>query len=189
VVECTQNVHLVARWLNTLEKKLEQAAVEGSDELRVFISAEPAPTVESHIIPQGILESSIKITNEPPTGMHANLHKSLCNFNQVCLSPHRAVPCDALLGRIAFTQCVDADATYSGRCSVVRMCVSVCLLITSLSCDKTIETVEMPFWVWTRVEVRVPGEGAILGHLPAHIEGAIWGHCQACVEVQCAHTD
>ena len=32
---------------------------------------------------QGILESSIKITNEPPTGMLANLHKALDNFNQV----------------------------------------------------------------------------------------------------------
>ncbi|RXM31518.1 Dynein heavy chain 9, axonemal [Acipenser ruthenus] len=30
-----------------------------------------------------ILENSIKITNEPPTGMHANLHKALDNFNQV----------------------------------------------------------------------------------------------------------
>ena len=76
-------MHLVARWLNTLEKKLEQAAAESHDDFRVFISAEPAPTPDSHIIPQGILESSIKITNEPPTGMHANLHKSLSNFNQV----------------------------------------------------------------------------------------------------------
>jgi len=75
----------VARWLNTLEKKLEQAAAESSEDFRVFISAEPAPTTESHIIPQGILESSIKITNEPPTGMYANLHKALSNFNQVCL--------------------------------------------------------------------------------------------------------
>jgi len=95
-----QNVHLVARWLNTLEKKLEQAAVESDEDFRVFVSAEPAPTAESHIIPQGILESSIKITNEPPTGMHANLHKALCNFNQVCL--HCAVqctlPCGTLLG-------------------------------------------------------------------------------------------
>ena len=29
------------------------------------------------------MESSIKITNEPPTGMLANLHKALDNFNQV----------------------------------------------------------------------------------------------------------
>ena len=47
------------------------------------MSAEPAPTPAGHIIPQGILEISIKITNEPPTGMHANLHKSLDNFSQV----------------------------------------------------------------------------------------------------------
>lgn len=31
---------------------------------------------------QGILESAIKITNEPPTGMRANIHKALDNFNQ-----------------------------------------------------------------------------------------------------------
>ena len=52
---------------------------------RVFLSAEPAPTPEAHIIPQGILESSIKITNEPPTGMMANIHKALDNFNQESL--------------------------------------------------------------------------------------------------------
>ena len=28
------------------------------------------------------MESAIKITNEPPTGMQANLHKALDNFNQ-----------------------------------------------------------------------------------------------------------
>ncbi len=33
--------------------------------------------------PQGILENAIKITNEPPTGMHANLHAALDNFDQV----------------------------------------------------------------------------------------------------------
>lgn len=32
---------------------------------------------------KGILENAIKITNEPPTGMHANLHAALDNFDQV----------------------------------------------------------------------------------------------------------
>ncbi|KAL4648151.1 dynein heavy chain 9, axonemal-like [Arapaima gigas] len=77
-----QNIHLVAKWLSTLEKKLEQHSEGGHENFRVFISAEPSGTPESHIIPQGILENSIKITNEPPTGMHANLHKALDNFNQ-----------------------------------------------------------------------------------------------------------
>ncbi|XP_041830036.1 dynein heavy chain 9, axonemal-like isoform X1 [Melanotaenia boesemani] len=77
-----QNIHLVARWLGTLEKLLEQHAAGSHDSFRVFVSAEPSSTREGHIIPQGILENSIKITNEPPTGMHANLHKALDNFNQ-----------------------------------------------------------------------------------------------------------
>uniref|UniRef100_A0AAX7TU92 Dynein axonemal heavy chain 17 n=1 Tax=Astatotilapia calliptera TaxID=8154 RepID=A0AAX7TU92_ASTCA len=77
-----QNIHLVARWLGTLEKLLEQYGDGSNENFRVFISAEPSSTREGHIIPQGILETSIKITNEPPTGMHANLHKALDNFNQ-----------------------------------------------------------------------------------------------------------
>jgi hypothetical protein len=83
-----QNVHLVARWLPTLEKKLEQYALESHPSYRVFISAEPASTRDTHIIPQGILESAIKITNEPPTGMMANLHKAFDNFNQVNHRPN-----------------------------------------------------------------------------------------------------
>ncbi|XP_062448100.1 dynein axonemal heavy chain 9 [Rhea pennata] len=77
-----QNIHLVAKWLSSLEKKLEQHSEGSHPNLRIFISAEPAPSPDSHIIPQGILENSIKITNEAPTGMHANLHKALDNFNQ-----------------------------------------------------------------------------------------------------------
>ncbi|XP_058532038.1 dynein axonemal heavy chain 9 isoform X2 [Ochotona princeps] len=77
-----QNIHLVAKWLSTLEKKLEELGEASHPEFRVFMSAEPAPSPEGHIIPQGILENSIKITNEPPTGMHANLHKALDNFSQ-----------------------------------------------------------------------------------------------------------
>ena len=78
-----QNIHLVAKWLSSLEKKLEQHSESSHQDFRVFISAEPAPSPDSHIIPQGILENSIKITNEAPTGMHANLHKALDNFTQV----------------------------------------------------------------------------------------------------------
>ncbi|KAI1232273.1 hypothetical protein IHE44_0006716 [Lamprotornis superbus] len=76
------NIHLVAKWLSCLEKKLEQLSEGSHQDFRVFISAEPAPCPESHIIPQGILENSIKITSEAPTGMHANLHKALDNFSQ-----------------------------------------------------------------------------------------------------------
>lgn len=83
VLPSHQNIHLVAKWLSTLEKKLEEHSKNSHPDFRVFISAEPAPSPEGHIIPQGILENSIKITSEPPTGMHANLHKALDNFTQV----------------------------------------------------------------------------------------------------------
>ena len=84
-----QNIHLVARWLGTLEKMVEQYSLGSHADYRVFMSAEPAPSPEAHIIPQGLLENAIKITNEPPTGMYANLHKALDLFTQVPL-PHRA---------------------------------------------------------------------------------------------------
>ncbi|NWI70492.1 DYH17 protein, partial [Todus mexicanus] len=77
-----QNIHLVARWLGKLDKIVEQNSEGSHDDYRVFMSAEPAPTPEGHIIPQGLLEDSIKITNEPPTGMFANLHKALDLFTQ-----------------------------------------------------------------------------------------------------------
>lgn len=76
-------MHLVARWLGALEKLLETTAGDSHPDYRVFISAEPARSPEEHLIPQGILENAIKITNEPPSGMHANLHAALSTFNQV----------------------------------------------------------------------------------------------------------
>ena len=73
----------MSKWLGTLEKKIEQYSIESNPNYRIFISAEPPATRDAHIIPQGILEAAIKITNEAPTGMMANLHKALDNFTQV----------------------------------------------------------------------------------------------------------
>ncbi|KAM4600952.1 dynein axonemal heavy chain 11 [Polymixia lowei] len=77
-----QNVHLVARWLPSLEVLLETTGEDSHPDYRVFISGEPAPNPEQHVIPRGILENAIKITNEPPTGMNASLHAALQNFSQ-----------------------------------------------------------------------------------------------------------
>ncbi|KAM4581026.1 dynein axonemal heavy chain 11 [Odontesthes bonariensis] len=80
-----QNVHLVARWLPCLEALLETAAVNSHPSYRVFITGEPVQSPEQHVIPRGILENAIKITNEPPTGMNASLHAALNNFSQEAL--------------------------------------------------------------------------------------------------------
>uniref|UniRef100_A0A8C6XX21 Dynein axonemal heavy chain 11 n=1 Tax=Naja naja TaxID=35670 RepID=A0A8C6XX21_NAJNA len=76
------NIHLVVKWLGTLEILVDKYSKGSHCDYRLFISAEPAPTPEEHVIPQGILENSIKIINEPPTGMLANLHAALYNFDQ-----------------------------------------------------------------------------------------------------------
>ena len=47
-----QNIHLVAKWLAKLEKKLETYSEGSHAAYRVYMSAEPAPTPDSHIIPQ-----------------------------------------------------------------------------------------------------------------------------------------
>lgn len=91
-----QNIHLVARWLRTLDKIVEQHSTGSHNDYRLFMSAEPAPTPESHIIPQGLLENSIKITNEPPTGMFANLHNALDLFTQVPATAHSCQVCVGL---------------------------------------------------------------------------------------------
>lgn len=56
-----QNIHLVKSWLSSLEKLLEKLSENAHENFRVFISAEPAAVQAFHIIPQGILESSIKV--------------------------------------------------------------------------------------------------------------------------------
>ncbi|XP_054000578.1 dynein beta chain, ciliary-like [Hylaeus anthracinus] len=80
-----QNVHLVRKWLPTLEKRMEQLSENPHNDYRLFISAEPSADPHESIIPQGILESAIKITNEPPSGIQANIHKALDNFSQETL--------------------------------------------------------------------------------------------------------
>ncbi|XP_058249288.1 dynein axonemal heavy chain 11 [Hemibagrus wyckioides] len=80
-----QNVHLVERWLGHLEGLLESTGRKAHPQYRVFMSGQPAPSPEEHIIPRGILENALKLTNEPPTGMNASLHAALHNFSQETL--------------------------------------------------------------------------------------------------------
>ena len=42
----------MAKWLSKLEKKLEQYSEGSNSAYRVYMSAEPAATPASHIIPQ-----------------------------------------------------------------------------------------------------------------------------------------
>jgi len=73
-----QNIHLMPKWCVELEKKLDQFAIETSNpNFRLFLSADP-----SNGIPIGILDRSIKLTNEPPDGVLANLKRSFALFSK-----------------------------------------------------------------------------------------------------------
>lgn len=72
-----QNIHLMPSWLPTLEKKLDQFMKEDGchPNFRLFLSAEP-----NKDIPVGILERCIKLTNEPPAGLKANMKRAWSYF-------------------------------------------------------------------------------------------------------------
>ena len=73
-----QNVHLMPTFLTDLEKKLDAFAIEGSNPaFRLFMSSDPANS-----IPIGLLEKSIKLTNEPPQGVKLNIKKAFTFFSK-----------------------------------------------------------------------------------------------------------
>jgi len=72
-----ENIELVASWLPKLEKKLESLEIGADPLFRVFLSAMPQP-----VVPVPILQKSIKLTNEPPSGLKANLKRAYLNFTE-----------------------------------------------------------------------------------------------------------
>lgn len=75
-----ENIHLMPVWLKTLEKKLDQfdnPSTRVHPDFRVFLSAQP-----SEEIPIGILERSVKLTNEPPRGLKQNLKRAFATFEK-----------------------------------------------------------------------------------------------------------
>ena len=72
------NIHLMPRWLIELEKKLDEFALEGSHKkFRLFLSSDPASS-----IPIGLLNRCIKLTNEPPAGLKANIKRAFASLNK-----------------------------------------------------------------------------------------------------------
>ena len=66
------------KWLVGLEKKLDEYAAEGShSKFCVFLTSDPSKS-----IPIGILSRCIKVTNEPPAGLKANLKRAWCFFSK-----------------------------------------------------------------------------------------------------------
>ena len=51
---------------------------------RLFLSCEPPPLLERPL-PISILQASVKLTNEPPEGLKANLRRAYANFSEEML--------------------------------------------------------------------------------------------------------
>lgn len=65
-------------FLLDLEKKLDAFAAEGSNpSFRLFVSSDPSKS-----IPIGLLERSIKLTNEPPQGVKQNIKRAFTQFTK-----------------------------------------------------------------------------------------------------------
>lgn len=76
-------MHALQGWVPRLERKLEIAAETAHPDFRCFFSAEPingAPFAK--IVPESILQTCIKISNEPPSDMKSNMRRAFNAFTE-----------------------------------------------------------------------------------------------------------
>lgn len=80
-----QNVHLMQTWLkglNGLEGFLEQVYSFAHPGFRCFISSEPPGLPMMQIIPESILQSALKVSNEAPQDLKANMRRAYNNLQR-----------------------------------------------------------------------------------------------------------
>lgn len=78
-----QNVHLMQTWMKSFERNLEIVLEDNvHPNFRCFVSSEPPGLPHQEIIPESVLQNSIKVANEAPKDLKANLLRAFSKFDQ-----------------------------------------------------------------------------------------------------------
>lgn len=73
----------MTEWMREFERALEIALEEDPHEdFRCFISSEPPGLPHMEIIPESILQNSIKVSNQAPQDLKANLRRAMSKFDE-----------------------------------------------------------------------------------------------------------
>ncbi|PZC80020.1 hypothetical protein B5X24_HaOG215489 [Helicoverpa armigera] len=81
-----QNCHLAASWMLSLEVIVANLTSESGmpqPEFRLFLSSMPTPK-----FPVSVLQNSVKVTNEPPKGLKANVKRALIEMEEDFFENH-----------------------------------------------------------------------------------------------------
>jgi dynein heavy chain len=81
-----QNCHLAASWMLSMEnivKGFSAADQEIHADFRLFLSSMPAK-----LFPVSVLQNSVKVTNEPPKGLRANIRRAFAEMTQTYFEDH-----------------------------------------------------------------------------------------------------
>ncbi|EFJ52606.1 dynein heavy chain 7 [Volvox carteri f. nagariensis] len=103
---CLQNCHLASSWMLRLEEKVEELSKESTQvhpEFRLWLTSMP-----SKVFPVLVLQNGIKLTNEPPKGVKANINRTYNDLTPEALNacPAKPVPFKKLLFALSFFHAV-----------------------------------------------------------------------------------
>lgn len=95
-----QNCHLARSWMYNMEQLIKSLAAPGStvhEDFRLFLSSAPCD-----FFPVSVLQNSVKVTNEPPKGIRANLRRAFASIQPQQFESH---PMEQSYRRLVFGLC------------------------------------------------------------------------------------